>query len=641
MSIRLDLDITGKGFTFDGNKLTTDWDEESHVEKRENGIYLYDVAGGLDNWTIVPYSGSVGIKTNEEVVQYIYAFSRFPVDEENRDAQSLKFLTEYEKSTDDVINEINWLHNNGYPQRAQWFPKEHDLMIFKGVGVPLDIHELYGDLVNQTCEDGLRYPDSVCEALFVIERVLYTDSDARKLPIVDMDIRCLWSSENCNVKPGELLPKNRTSYSGTYINRSPDGVVGNYYAFDFIPATFPPYDANAASSGTTVIANYPSYGYWDSNGVYTVGIRVNVPAGTPIYSTSTGSASSNTLPGNFYELFYGAKKTTYTDAGYSFGDLFDKGIGYTSQKKPYLCEVAVEYDEKTDIVTLKNGYKFPLWYLRNVKYNIPSKDDMCYVICPDHYDEDGDGCWKDGTKLLNTFNYGDDTDVNGRLPSIGEFFKCTSVDATGLATVEPWNVDKGVGYTFQTDVHCLAKANHYYYGHYDEDMWTNIRSIGDSYNRMFYPSLVSVKEGAAIEYVQCGTCVDPDHIWEFTTGTNPYGTQPMLVLRTFDKLNKALVTPATISKIDTAKYKPDYAIEYGPSCNKQNYAIAVSMDDLEVITLNYEPYISNTQSQTSSLPISDDTYNQYSTSNYLTKSQQASNISIAPTYDDDDYNYYY
>ena len=50
---------------------------------------------------------------------------------------------------------------------------------------------------------------------------------------------------------------------------------------------------------------------------------------------------------------------------------------------------------------------------------------------------------------------------------------------------------------------------------------------------------------------------------------------------------------------------------------------------------------SNTQSQTSSLPISDDTYNQYSTSNYLTKSQQASNISIAPTYDDDDYNYYY
>ena len=105
----MDLDIKGSGFTFDGNKLTTDWDENSKVEKRENGIYLYDIAGGLDNWTIVSYMGSNGIKTNDEVVQYIYAFSRYPVDEENRNPQSMKFLTEFEKSTNDVINEINFI----------------------------------------------------------------------------------------------------------------------------------------------------------------------------------------------------------------------------------------------------------------------------------------------------------------------------------------------------------------------------------------------------------------------------------------------------------------------------------------------------------------------------------------------------
>ena len=558
MSIRLDLDVKGKGLTFDENRLTTDWDEASSVEKRENGIYLYDVAGGLDNWTIVSYSGSNGIKTNDEVVQYIYAFSRYPVDETRRDPQALGFLTEYEKCTEDVVNEINWLHNNGYPQRAQWFPKEHDLMIFKGVGVPLNIHELYGDLVNKTCEDGLRYPDSVCEALFVIEHVEYTDSDSDKLPIKDMDIRCLWSSENCNVKPGELLPKtNRTSYSGTQPSRSPDGVVGNYYAYDFEPATFPPYNSNdIASTSGTVESTVESYGaYRNKHGgqrenIYGPG-WVWVPGSSYVEYNDDGSATAvatsghyeyvgtsnmdtTSTDGDFYQLFYGSKKSVYENAGYSFGDIFKVGSESNYYRKTYYtAEPAIAYDVNTDMVTLRNGYKFPLWYLRNLKYHQAEVGDKAYILCPDHYDESDTPYWADGTPMVWS--------GTNRCPTLGEPVIVTSIDSNNIATITgmaPYSTE-GEQHTLPAD--CLIKANHYVYGHSDPEMWKNIRSIGDSSNRLFYPSLVSIKDGASVEFAKCGTCVDPDHIWEFSPGTNPYGTQTMVVLRTFDKLNKALL----------------------------------------------------------------------------------------------------
>ena len=611
----MDLDIKGSGFTFDGNKLTTDWDENSKVEKRENGIYLYDIAGGLDNWTIVSYMGSNGIKTNDEVVQYIYAFSRYPVDEENRNPQSMKFLTEFEKSTNDVMNEINWLHNNGYPQRAQWFPKERDLMIFKGVGVPLDIHELYGDLVNKTCEDGLRYPDSVCEALFVIERVEYTDSDSNKLPILDMDIRCLWSSENCNVKPGELLPKDeRTSYTGTKPDsRTPGEVIGNYYAFDFKEAYFPPY--KAAKGYLTKKDIMEQQGYMQVQDTqYTQNSNGSVSATTTAAYIYTGNKSW-IAKDTFYWLFYGEKKTTYESAGYSFGKRINrKDADWTLAK--YEVGYAVDYDVKTDLVTFMSGESYPLWYLRRLGYHQPVEGDLCYVLFPDHYDETGMPCYNDGTPFYKTFD--PNTTVQAGGPILGDPFKCKSITA-GIATIEPWKfaTNDGFGYTFTIDVRCLAKANHYAYGpRADTEIDTEIHSIGNSFDRLFYPCLVTIKPGASVEYAGCGSCIDPDHIWEFTPGTNPYGTQPMLVIRTFDKLNKALVTPATIKKLQYASGdKPDYSIEYGGLYDKQTYAIAVSLDDLEVITKSYEGYATSTQSQTSTLPISSQTYSDYSTGN--------------------------
>ena len=600
MAPRMDLDIKGSGFTFDGNKLTTDWDENSKVEKRENGIYLYDIAGGLDNWTIVSYAGSNGIKTNDEVVQYIYAFSRYPVDEENRNPQSMKFLTEYEKCTDDVINEINWLHNNGYPQRAQWFPKERDLMIFKGVGVPLDIHELYGDLVNKTCEDGLRYPDSVCEALFVIERVMYSDSDSNKLPILDMDIRCLWSSENCNVKPGELLPKDkRTSYSGTQPGRSPGEVIGNYYSFDFQEAYFPPY--KEAKGYLTKADRMAQEGY---KKVQDVSYAYNEDGSANAYATTSYIYTGNkALPAKdtFYWLFHGDKKTTYENAGYSFGNIFNI-IESSKTYLKYSVGYAVDYDVNTDMVTFMNGEKYPLWYLRRMGYHQPSVGEMCYVLFPDHY-ESGTAYWHG------------DTPMDATKTMLGDMYKCTAIES-GIATVVYWDAVNGSGSsesTYQIDIRCLAKANHYYYGNADTQILNEIHSIGDSYNRLFYPCLVSIKSGASVEYATCGTCVDPDHIWEFSAGTNPYGTQPMVVLRTFDKLNKALVTPATIESLTYTQNKPGYKTNYGGDCDTQTYAVVVSIDDLEIITMNYEGYVTSKQSQTSSLPISSETYDANST----------------------------
>ena len=208
---RFDLNFSETGFTYDENQLTTKWDSNSGVQKLNDGLFLNGIQSSsddnktIDNWTIVEYNGSGTIKTNPEVVQYIYAFSKYPVIEDTRDSMSMKFDESHYKTNTQLIAEINWLHYNGYPQRAQCFPKVGDLIMFKGVGVPLNIHELYGDLVNKTCEDGRRYPDSTCEAMFVLESVTYS-GDNQQLPLLDLKIRCLWKSDECpTFTVGQLL----------------------------------------------------------------------------------------------------------------------------------------------------------------------------------------------------------------------------------------------------------------------------------------------------------------------------------------------------------------------------------------------------------------------------------------------------
>ena len=158
----------------------------------------------MDKWTIVEYNGTGTVKTNKDVCQYIYAFSRYPVIESSREGMSLKFDTQQEKTKQNLIDEINWLHNNGYPQRSQCSPKVGDLIMFKGVGVPLNIKELYGDLVNRTCEDGLRYPDSTCEALFIVREAEYSGEN-QLLPLLNIELQCIWSEDTFSVKPGHYL----------------------------------------------------------------------------------------------------------------------------------------------------------------------------------------------------------------------------------------------------------------------------------------------------------------------------------------------------------------------------------------------------------------------------------------------------
>jgi L,D-peptidoglycan transpeptidase YkuD (ErfK/YbiS/YcfS/YnhG family) len=76
--------------------------------------------------------------------------------------------------------------------------------MFKGVGVPLNIKELYGDLVNRTCEDGLRYPDSTCEALFIVREAEYSGEN-QVLPLLNIELQCIWSEDTFSVKPGHYL----------------------------------------------------------------------------------------------------------------------------------------------------------------------------------------------------------------------------------------------------------------------------------------------------------------------------------------------------------------------------------------------------------------------------------------------------
>ena len=99
----------GNGLTFDGNKLAVNTAPDGDIVKEPDGLYIPDLSGGssgtrVDNHTVVVESQNNRLRANRDVVQYIFAMSRYPVT--NRDSVSSYSTNKSAiKTIDDILNE--------------------------------------------------------------------------------------------------------------------------------------------------------------------------------------------------------------------------------------------------------------------------------------------------------------------------------------------------------------------------------------------------------------------------------------------------------------------------------------------------------------------------------------------------------
>lgn len=162
----------GNGLTFDGNKLAVNTSPDSDIVKESDGLYVPNLSGGssgtrVDNHTVVVESQNNRLRANRDVVQYIFAMSRYPVT--NRDSVSSYSTNKSAiKTIDDIRNEFNAVldASGGDVQWTTYDVIKGDLFMLRGSSHPAKY-----SMWPVAMDDGNRYIGDVCYALFVIDDV--------------------------------------------------------------------------------------------------------------------------------------------------------------------------------------------------------------------------------------------------------------------------------------------------------------------------------------------------------------------------------------------------------------------------------------------------------------------------------------
>ena len=169
-----DIDISlsiGNGFTFDDNKLTVNVDPSSSITKEEDGLYIPSAtdSGGtrVDNHTVIVESQNNRLRTNRNVVQYIFAMSRYPVTS-RASIESYSYDNKSIKTIDDIRNEFNAVldASNGDVQWTTYDLIKGDLFMLRGIPRPAKYSSW-----PVAMDDGNRYIGDVCYALFVVDKI--------------------------------------------------------------------------------------------------------------------------------------------------------------------------------------------------------------------------------------------------------------------------------------------------------------------------------------------------------------------------------------------------------------------------------------------------------------------------------------
>lgn len=180
---------TGNGITFDGNKLTVNASPDSDIVKETDGLYVPNLSAGesgtrVDNHTVIVESQNNRLRINRNVVQCIFAMSRYPVTS-RASISSYSVNTSAVKTIDDIRNEFNAVldASGGDVQWTTYDAIKGDLFMLRGIAHPAKYSSW-----PVAMDDGNRYIGDVCYALFVVDNIKrsghYTDA---------LNLYCLYS----------------------------------------------------------------------------------------------------------------------------------------------------------------------------------------------------------------------------------------------------------------------------------------------------------------------------------------------------------------------------------------------------------------------------------------------------------------
>lgn len=188
----------GNGLTFNGNKLTTNFDSLDHVEKTENGLSIHSTSGEsgtsttVDDITIHDRLGTgTACHVDRDRVQHIYNMSVTVVTDHSK-THFIQDDTQM-KSKADVIDEIN--RGKTYEDLEVKSDNSYEMVVgdLFMFGPSSKLRRVPAN-ETLTSESGVRLPYYPLLALFVVESITKEETGFAnpKYRTTDISLRCLW-----------------------------------------------------------------------------------------------------------------------------------------------------------------------------------------------------------------------------------------------------------------------------------------------------------------------------------------------------------------------------------------------------------------------------------------------------------------
>lgn len=213
---------TGRGLTFDGNKLTSDAVESDLFVKKSDGIYVPSLVGkdGDNGGSIVDGITIKGDTETIEGINYnnimnIFCISAFKLTPGHKPSNNNDTIlpiignaeASHVKQINDIVSELNFDSENGICYQAPYQPLTNDLIMLKNTarkGASCKAPSKSGQFV----ESGIRYQDSIPYALFTIDDISYSttvNNGMRDWTCRKLIITCIWVTTNTDTLAGDAV----------------------------------------------------------------------------------------------------------------------------------------------------------------------------------------------------------------------------------------------------------------------------------------------------------------------------------------------------------------------------------------------------------------------------------------------------
>lgn len=189
--LKIELNV-GKGFSFNGNMLTTNSKVNGLLKKNNDGIYIPSLKGidgdpggsRVDKATIVDNDGLLPLGINFNNVLCIFSMCAFKISSHSmvNGVLPVQGRTSSDvKNISDIVSEINY-DTDGSSYTTQYFMRSNDLFMLKSLA-----NARKCDHNSYYSEDGNRYISSIPHALFTVNNSLYTGYHCNHISMT-----CVW-----------------------------------------------------------------------------------------------------------------------------------------------------------------------------------------------------------------------------------------------------------------------------------------------------------------------------------------------------------------------------------------------------------------------------------------------------------------